>query len=727
MHDAAAIHEGKAPLQGRGRLHRVAVAGLLAALACDGSPAPTAPDELSASDARETARNPNYRNLLWITVDTLRTDAVGAYGADPSPTPTLDRLAREGVVFEQVTTSSPSTLPSHASMLTGLHPFGHGVRANSGYQLAASHTTLAEALQGAGHVTQAEIAILVMERRKGLAQGFTGYRDPNASDVAHKQRHAAGARSGHTVDERDADDIARHAVRFLEARRDDPFFLWLHFYDPHAPYDAPPRFAAKFPGVPYHAEVAFTDAAVGRVIATLESQGLRDTTLVMVTSDHGEGLGDHGEPTHSLLVYDTTMRVPLVLWGPPSLPAGRRVRELVRTIDLPATALAWAELESPAAGRGAPLQPFFTDTEPVAPGRLGYGESQEAHTAFGASRLWTLRDGTWKYIHKTSPELYDLKKDPGELENLAAAHPETREELRERLEALVGAAPVADADATVGLDPEEAARLAALGYVAEPAPAPAQSLDPVGPDPNGVLADFEQLGIAYRTLETDRDYARAEALYAELGERYPNGLPVLRGWIDALRLQGRNGELLPLVDRAIALAPEDAALRLKRVEAREATGDLVGAAEDARVAHAANPCGEYEIAYVSRVLRATRAFAAQREALAESVERCDHDAARNEYAYFLATCPVDELRDATRALRLAQQVTRNPGGARPEYLDTLAAAHAELGEFDAAIRIQRQVVTQLRGRGLPPDVLAVFADHLTRYEAGQPARDPATP
>ncbi len=688
--------------------------------------APTS--QAGAPASRAPAPGAPARNVLLVTIDTLRSDALGAYRPGLTTSPNIDRLAKEGVLFEQVTTSSPSTLPSHASLFTARHPYAHGARANSGYVLSNSQATLAEAFQAAGYITGAEVSTLVIARRKGLAQGFDHYRDPDSQDTQHKTVVVSGGgqTERRSLDERPAEDVTRHGIAFLRRHRGKPFFLWLHYFDPHAEYAAPLPFARRFPDEPYHAEVAYTDAALGRVIAALEDLGLAERTLVAVTSDHGEGLGEHDESTHSFLVYDTTMRVPLVLWGPPDLPRGRSVEALARTIDVAPTLLHWAGLPSLPGAQGQPLQELIEGEG--GDGRTAYGESIEPRAAFGASVLRFVRRGPWKFIHKPNPELYDVRRDPEERNNRAAAEPERVTMLRDRLAAMLREPTVAPADSSVAMEPDEVARLAALGYATASGPAPpnaaGESLELRGADPNEALGDLRRLATAYSVLETERDYARAAALYADLGARHPEGLPILRGWIDSLRMLGRTRELLPLVERAVRLTPKDVALRMKLVEALEATGRLEDAERETRVALAATPCGELEIAYLSRVLRARGRFEVQRDELLRAVKNCDSDGVRNEYAYFLATCPVDVLRNGEEALGVARWIVERPGNARPEFLDTLAAAHAELGDFAEATRIQRDVVANLEGRGVPETSLAEFRDHLRAFEAGHAVREP---
>ena len=660
------------------------------------------------------------RSVVLISVDTLRADALGAYRPGLATSPAFDALAAEGWLFEQANATAPSTLPSHASILTGLDPYAHGVRANAGYALAPSQTTLAEAFSAAGYRTGAEVAAAVIARRTGLDQGFDHYRDPDASDARRKTVPVVGGQPL-VFEERPASDITDRGIEFLRRHAGGPFFLWLHYFDPHAEYAAPAEFARRIAGHPYFAEVAYTDAEIGRLVAALRELGLASHTLVAITSDHGEGLGEHGEATHSFLAYQSTLHVPLLFWGPPDIPRGVRVATPVSTIDVAPTLLAWAGLPPLSEARGRPLQAGHADNET----RDVYAETFEARAAFGASALRSLRRGPWKYLHKTGPELYDLDADPTEQRDLAAARPERVDTLRGALAALLAEAPPPPTGSEVELDPQVAAQLAALGYAAAPPAAPPdESLELEGADPRELIDDFQRLAVAGRALGAQRDPERAARLFGDLAAEHPDGVLVLRGWIDALRELGRWSEQLPLLERAVALAADDNALRLKWVEALEATGDLESALREARRAHAARPCGELEIAYLSRSLRAAGHVEAQREVLRDALESCRSDGARNELAWLLATAPEARLRDGAEALRLARALVARPGQARPEFLDTLAAALAETGDFAEAVRVQRRAVAQLEARNADPAALEAFRAHLAAFEAGRPLRDP---
>jgi arylsulfatase A-like enzyme len=651
---------------------------------------PAAPATAAEPDPAPTA---SPRNLLLVTLDTTRADALVPYGQELPSSPAMQRMTREGVLFEQVASASPSTLPAHATLLTGLYPFAHGVRSNSGYRLPDASETLAERLRARGYRTGAEIASTVLDASRGLAQGFDHYRDLRSPDVERiRTRTAAGEIE---LDERPAADVTRFARRFLDAPRGEPFFLWLHYFDPHLFYVRRPEIARLLPGDDgYLAEVRYTDDQIGALLAHLEARGLRERTLVMLVADHGEGRGEHGESTHAYFVYESTIRVPLLLWGPAELPAGRRVDGLVRTIDLLPTALDWLGLPVPADLPGSSLLPRLSGSAPAAEERSAYGESIEFARVFEGMPLRYLRRGDWKYIHAPEPELYRLSEDPHELHNLADRQPERVAALRAELEALVrGASPRADASAAIS--PGERERLSALGYVVPEEGGPTRerlaSLAPHGPPPGELIADVETAVNAVGQLRLGRA-AEAEPVLARLVERHPRSPTLLRDHAEALLALGRAAEARAALARA--------------VEASE--------------------CGAAARVQLAELLRAADEREAQHAVLREGVERCGEGSAEllNNFAWVLATSPIQDLRDGDRAEQLARRALALFGGDAPEILDTLAAAQAERGDFAGARATLTRAIRQARSQGRPPALVAMLERSLATVRAGQPVRDP---
>ncbi|MFQ5791363.1 MAG: sulfatase, partial [Acidobacteriota bacterium] len=377
---------------------------------------------LLAAFAGCTPRSAPPVNVLLITIDTLRADRVGCYGYAAPTTPHIDSMAEEGVVFEKAIAQAPVTLPSHASLLTGTYPPTHGVRDNVTYQLSEASLTLAEVLEKQGYETAAFIGAFPLHRRFGLGQGFSHYDDRVGS-----QREAAAG----FFAERRAEAVVDAALEGLGRVKSRPFFYWVHLFDPHVPYDPPSPVRERFRDS-YDGEVAYVDSQVGRLLQGLERARLSDETLIVLTSDHGESLGDHGERTHGFFIYDTTMHVPLILRHP-SLGRPRRVDGQVRSVDIMPTVLDLLQVPVPREVQGESLRPALAG-EPF--DRPAYTESYVPLVNFHWSPLRGLRYQGWKYIEAPRPELYDLSRDPDEEDNRFEAEPERAASLRRKLFAM---------------------------------------------------------------------------------------------------------------------------------------------------------------------------------------------------------------------------------------------------------------------------------------------------
>jgi arylsulfatase A-like enzyme len=386
--------------------------------------------------------------VVLITLDTTRADRLTAYGFADASMPHLERLAREGVVFEQAVSVAPLTVPAHASLLTGLLPPGHGVRENSSPPLAPEHTTLAEVLRGHGFRSAAMVSSGVLDPDRGLAQGFDSY-----SAVQ------GGRRPRPDAPQRKAEAAIGEAIDWLDLVGDSRFFLWTHLYDPHRPYEPPEPFASRYAHDPYVGEIAYADSQIGRLLGALDRHGLLERTLVIVAGDHGESLGEHGERDHGIFVYEAVLRVPLII----RLPAveARRVQAVVRLTDVMPTVLDLLGLPSPPTYgasltrlmRGEPQEELESYAESLYPRRFGW------------SPLYSLRDSRFKLIDAPRPELYDLQQDPWEQRNLYDDRPATAAALRRRLSSIRAAVPSSDAHSLEVVPPEIRERLAALGYV----------------------------------------------------------------------------------------------------------------------------------------------------------------------------------------------------------------------------------------------------------------------
>jgi len=401
---------------------------------------------------------PDDLNLLLVTLDTTRADRIHAYGFDAVETPNLDRLAREGVLFEQAVSPAPLTLPAHSSIFTGTFPPAHGVRDNGGFFLDESQTTLAERLQARGLATGGFVGAYVLDHKWGIAQGFQTYFDD--FDLSKYQSLSLGS-----VD-RPGNEVADKALAWLDTIGSKRFFGWVHFYDAHSPYDPPEPFKSRYAGHPYVGEIAFVDSQLGRLLAYLDAHHLADRTVVVVMGDHGESLGEHGEGTHGFFVYQATMHVPLLIRAPYDAMAGRRVADTVRSIDILPTALELLGVKPSDPLEGTSVVPLMTGATKEL-GLAAYSEAIYPRFHFGWSDLRALTSGRYKFVAAPRPELYDLQQDPGELHNVYPERQALGDRMNQELIALEQrmAKGAAAPKAAVEVDPDARARLAALGYV----------------------------------------------------------------------------------------------------------------------------------------------------------------------------------------------------------------------------------------------------------------------
>jgi choline-sulfatase len=406
-------------------------------------------------------------HVILVSVDTLRADRLSCYGYSENRTPAIDRLAREGVLFEYAITPAPITLPAHASLFTGTYPVFHGVRDNSGFVLPEDAETLAEVLREAGYRTGAFVGAFVLDSRFGLDQGFDHYFDDFETETLELVTQRINERRAEEVLDR-----ARQWIRSQGTAR--PLFVFIHLFDPHAPYDAPEAFSRRVAD-PYDAEVAYVDDQLGRFFDFLGRSGLYDNSLIIFTSDHGEGLGDHGEDTHGLFLYDSTLRVPLILRLPGGEPAGLRVGGQVRLIDVMPTVLQVLRLPGCGDCQGRGLVSYWRSGQ--TPDLPALSETMLPLLNYGWSDLASYRVRGTKYIRAPRPELYDLAADPREKTNLydgeRALAAGLGQELQRDLDRFSsGAASTAQRR----IDAETLERLRSLGYITLAPPQRASTL-----------------------------------------------------------------------------------------------------------------------------------------------------------------------------------------------------------------------------------------------------------
>jgi arylsulfatase A-like enzyme len=685
--------------------------------------ATTSPATKSESPSRTSP------NLVIITLDTTRADALGAYGQSLETSPNFDRMAREGTLFEDVMTSSPETLPAHATIFTGKFPFAHGVRGNAGYVLSDEHLTLAEALNAAGYETRAEVAAVVVRKDTQLTQGFSTVRDTKSEGVHLKAvlREREGKVKAELVMVRDGSDITDSGIQFVKQHQHEKFFLWLHYFDAHAPYTAPPPFNREISESDYHAEVAYQDFQMGRFIENLEQLGLRDNTLVVVTADHGEGLLEHGERTHSYFLYNTTVRVPLIFWGIPDVSGGKRVKTLVRNADIAPTVLDLLGLYPLDDIAGVTLAPLISETGQSLD-LVAYGEANRVASTFNTSPLRFVREGQWKYIHKVNPELYDLESDPEEQRNQIDVEPEIAARLHGKLEEILDAAPAKNAASVGEMTHRVEMELRALGYVAAAGSAglasEGESLEVFGDDPAAKTHDMELEAFAVGAIIAKK-YEESLEWAEPLWRRNPNSSLATNLLSESYAGVGRWSDAIPLIRKGLEFNPENFVLRERMVTALAAEGRNQEAIAELLKLNLDRACNAETLGMLNQFLHADRRFEEQRDVIGIATADCPGILANlNNYAWILATVPDAGLRDGAKAIGLIRQAIASLGTRDPAFLDTLAAGLAEQGRFREAVQIEMEVIEQLREAGASTEALIDVQRHLDSYRSELPVRDP---
>ena len=558
---------------------------------------------LSAGQGRPAAPS----GIILITVDTLRADRLESYGYAGTPNPAVNALAADGVRFEQVIAQSPLTLPSHCSILTGSFPYHTGVRDQAGFSLKPHHLTLAERLRSEGYGTAAFIGSSVLNAGTGLDQGFDLYWDLPAQGPP----------------ERRGGEVMSRALKWLSSRVDGKFFAWIHLFDPHSPYDAPEPFKSRYRARPYDGEVAYVDSLLGDLVRNLKRLRLYDGTLLVFTSDHGESLGEHGESSHGMFLYDATVRIPLIVKPPASSWKGRVIREQVRGVDIAPTILQLAGLRVDDQIQGKGLLSLIRGRWNQ-PELAAYSETYYPYYHFRWSPLFSMRARGFKYIDAPKPELYDLEGDAGERRNIVGDRPSMAAYLQETLE---GEYRKFSARREEPPQPEEMdratlERLKSLGYLGFASSAAKLPSSDGLADPKDKIELYELLQQAFhdskegRLIESNsklrKVVAREEGLIdahlylglnsVEMGQfsdaieafqavlrRDPGNLMALYNLSLSYLNQGRPEAAVPGLERTLQLDPEDFMARIVLGRAYQLAGRLDDAVDALETAVDARP------------------------------------------------------------------------------------------------------------------------------------------
>jgi choline-sulfatase len=513
-------------------------------------------------------------NVLLITIDTLRADRIGAYGYKAAATPTLDRLAARGARFSDAIAHVPLTYPSHVALLTGRYPWTIGIKINGTPTMDSGVVTIAEEFAAQGFRTAAFVGSAILDGGLGLDQGFEVYDDdfapPRGDDrvsMSDLQRPAAA--------------VVTPAIMWI-ASQSARWFAWVHLYDPHLPYAAPGEFAKKSPGRPYDAEISYADAAVGRLLTSVD----RERTAIVVTSDHGESLGEHGESDHGFFIYDATLKVPLIIAGGGIPP--RTIAEQVRLIDVAPTLLALAGINAARSeGSGVSLVPLLNgETRRDPP--VSLAESWYPRLHFGWSELRGARVGEFMYIAAPKPELYDLRADAAQRVNVI----DRRGPVAARLATELTAAPRVVETATRSPDPETVRRLQALGYVGSFAPVTSG----IGADPKDHVADYQRyrdlLNRALGSLERGRP-AAAVPLLQQLVKLNVRAFEAHQYLGTAYAAADKHDAALGEFEVAVQLNPEGSTARLEMAKLLHRKGDTQRAIAEVQTVLAREPRSFY--------------------------------------------------------------------------------------------------------------------------------------
>ncbi|HEV2379800.1 MAG TPA: sulfatase-like hydrolase/transferase [Terriglobia bacterium] len=626
-------------------------------------------------------------NFVLITIDTLRADHVGCYGDHEARTPNLDALARGSVLFRTVVASVPLTLPSHCSILTGTYPTRHGVRDNLGYRLGNATPTLASVLKEHGYSTAAFIGADVLDPRRGLDRGFDTYSCPLRRKIGRDNPLVFNLQELR----RPADSVVADALDWIAteaAHSRKPFFVWIHLYDPHTPYDPPERFRSLVTS-PYDGEVAYADYAVGKVFYDLKQRGLYDSTLVVATSDHGESFGEHGEYSHGYFVYDTTLLVPLIIKPPSGFAvAPHKVDTAVRTIDIAPTVLQFLHVPVSPDMEGSGRLPMMLDSGTnKSPDETAYSETYYPNE-FGWSVLRSLRSGRFKYIDAPKPELYDLVADSAELHNLYPGRRAVALALKSRLESLMATDAPARAIQRAPSSAEEVGLLASLGYVGTSTSTSETGRDRRLPDPKDELPTFKVLSSATQ-LAAENKCDDAIPLLTRLIQQQPE---LALGHLTLAKCALSTGQYAAAaqsLDAALRLQPDNLEARFYKGICSFQQGQLDEALSSLEAVEKALPREPYVHFYLGLIYeRQQRAESALAEFQECASVDPDFEVAVYKVGYFLAKAG----RFSDAAAEFKRVIALDPDNPSAHY--NLALAYAKSGdeyaarpEFETACRL----------------------------------------
>ncbi|MBW8002791.1 MAG: sulfatase-like hydrolase/transferase [Planctomycetes bacterium] len=663
------------------------------------------------------------RNIIIISMDTTRADFISAYGKSPVEiTPNIDALASEGVLCENAISPIPFTLPAHASMMTGTIPAYHGVLDNSYYKLSEENVTLAERLKEKGFVTAAFVSTFILKSNFGLDQGFDIYED-DFTDL----RNTIG------INERRAEETTAHAIEWLVEHKDEKNFIFVHYYDPHYAYDAPEPFGSKFkealsdtPQIlnyaAYAGEIAYTDHCIGKIIEKLKELDLYDSTLICVTSDHGESLREHKENTHGFFIYRPTAWVPLI-FKIPGLKEPVKIENRVGIVDIVPTICSLLGIKIKEPIQGKDLTAYYKSDSNPYPDRHIFSQSQEP-TKYKANSLLGITTDKYKYIQTTRPELYDLEKDPYQELDIIADEPHRARLMKEKLKEIIEETVLAGTkDARVELDAETLERLESLGYVGG-AVEEGYEFDQTKEDPKDLIT-YHVASSSIGVLIIEKEYDQAKKTCQWMISERPDLYKGYHGMAKVLYANKEYNEAIGYYLKAIEVDPNQTQGYSDISKVYKEMDDLDNAIKYARKTLELNPKNIEGYFYLSTyyieknmddmpqklltqvLLESPLSYKAAvgivnkligKKEIKRAYQYCsymlklDQDSgyALNALAWFQSASEIKEIRNPDQALKYAIKACEITKNQNVDYLDTLAVAYAATGDFKKAIKTAEQ-------------------------------------
>jgi arylsulfatase A-like enzyme/Flp pilus assembly protein TadD len=660
----------------------------------------------------------HLNRVILISIDTCRADHLSCYGYHRRTTPNIDAIAQEGVLFENAVSPVPTTLPAHASMLTGTIPAYHGIHDNDGYKLDSSYLTLAEILTQAGFTTGAVVSAFVLDSQFGLDQGFESYNDKFEEEL-----------EGNLIVQRRGGEVNRFALDWLTRHRKEKFFLFLHYYDPHAKYEPPEPFFSLYRDSLYAGEVAYTDYCIGQVIEKLKRLRLYDSSLIIITSDHGEMLGEHKELTHGYFIYQGAVKVPLI-FKLPAQTRPRRIRSPVGLVDIVPTACGLLGLDVPAGLQGKDLSPYFRENPPPAAERRLYCESFTP-TKYDANPLFGIVTGRFKYIHATKPELYDLINDPSESDNLAERLPEQAHNLQVHLKkTLERTVSRREHDSRLEMSQEDIKRLESLGYVAGGKVREQFELDQGKDDPKDLI-DFHLEYGKISSLLLEGKYEEAKAICEKLLSQRPGLARVYHRLGDIAFEQEDIAAAAGYFGKAVEFEPRGMEAHISQ----RSLGTLLALLDrdDEAIVH-------YEQSLQIQpnqpmVLDNLARLYFRRHKLRQAYDcwnrvldfEDDWPDVLNNLAWLKAVYENEPFYNLDEAIEMAERACEMTDYKKYQMLDTLGVAYAAAGRFKEAIKTSELALKLARAEEEDETGAQTVQQHLELFKAGRPYREQVQP